>query len=966
MTSALRRYEFSERLAEILGESRRDLRFRVTLMISGGLVPPGPRGPGSPLATPDYAANLLIGVMAAPAQVHTVDAIRCYRELRPTAVAADAVAPHVVIGQPQGRGGHTTGTEPLDFALFPGRPRFGEALARLIEHGTDDGARAALDRHLFGVWLSRGFPVAAVQLAAWWEGRRTLVTQRYELPQGARPPAWLDPERGSSADPGLFHSVFLPVNKLIEIATLVSPQQERKPLVLDLAPALANLADLARNRRHRRSWEKFLSTAAPAQDRAERIDVELDRLVEVTGFGSNAGNLRMLTYLPDDLPPQAPLVVVLHGCTQTARAYDLGTGWTALADRYGFALLLPEQRGSNNPLRCFNWFRAEDNARSSGEAATIVEMVDHMVAAHGLDRARVFVTGVSAGGAMTSVMLATYPDVFAGGAVIAGVPYRCANGLQDAFEVIFQGRSREAAQWGDLVRGASPHQGPWPKVSVWHGDADGTVKPLNAQEVLKQWTDVHGLPSVPTSESVVDGHPRRVWHGPDGREVIEFYSVVGMAHGVPIDPDHAEGSGTPAPFILDAGIPSTYHIAKFWGLTRQRREVKPAASRPQARPQRSPAPDAERIFIRVEEAAPPQRPMPDGPVSETPASQTPPPGSPAPVPVFVVDAAGQARADRDRADRERASHRERGSDRAGGFAERLGEAFGGAGQPGGIDLQGILTKSFELAGIAAGLREGGASGRGRVPGVDLQGILTKSFEIAGLAQGLRDGARAPQPDHTRRAEQARDVTPPSVQPEPTPAEPTHAGTGGPEPATSEAASAEPAAPAPAEPAPTAEAAPDAAPAGDLARAGWESDGWVLVAEGSDAQANGAALFGYASSGIDCDVGEKVRSVSRRLFLGQHPRLSYVRRLDLSAAVNVLTTASFTVLVESEPVDEVSAVGMTYAEAEWTERADIDLTRYAGRSVTLTFQVAANSNLCMEVFAKAWLRGVSVRDAGPTA
>ena len=90
--TGLRRYEFSERLAEILGESRRDLRFRVTMMINAGLVPPGPRGPGSPSATPQYAADALIGALAAPQQVHTIEAIRCYRELQPTAVAAELTA----------------------------------------------------------------------------------------------------------------------------------------------------------------------------------------------------------------------------------------------------------------------------------------------------------------------------------------------------------------------------------------------------------------------------------------------------------------------------------------------------------------------------------------------------------------------------------------------------------------------------------------------------------------------------------------------------------------------------------------------------------------------------------------------------------------------------------------------------------------------------------------------------------
>jgi hypothetical protein len=91
-------------------------------------------------------------------------------------------------------------------------------------------------------------------------------------------------------------------------------------------------------------------------------------------------------------------------------------------------------------------------------------------------------------------------------------------------------------------------------------------------------------------------------------------------------------------------------------------------------------------------------------------------------------------------------------------------------------------------------------------------------------------------------------------------------------------------------------------------------------------------------------------------------LRYLRRLDLSAAVNILTTASFTVLVDGIPVDEVLANGMNYAEADWTERKDIDLARFAGRPVTLTFEVAASSNVCIEVFAKAWLGGITVQDA----
>jgi feruloyl esterase len=94
---------------------------------------------------------------------------------------------------------------------------------------------------------------------------------------------------------------------------------------------------------------------------------------------------------------------------------------------------------------------------------------------------------------MTSVMLACYPEVFAGGAIIAGLPYGAASNVQQAFESMFQSPSRSAREWGDLVRAAAPYGGPWPRISVWHGTADKIVVPSNAREILKQWTDVHGL-----------------------------------------------------------------------------------------------------------------------------------------------------------------------------------------------------------------------------------------------------------------------------------------------------------------------------------------------------------------------------------------------------------------------------------------------------------------------------------------
>jgi len=259
----------------------------------------------------------------------------------------------------------------------------------------------------------------------------------------------------------------------------------------------------------------------------------------------------MFTYLPSDISADCALMVVLHGCTQNAASYDRGAGWSTLAERFGFALLLPEQQRTNNPNGCFNWFQTGDIERGHGEALSIRQMVAKMVSDHGIDPARVFVTGLSAGGAMTSVMLATYPDVFAGGAIIAGLPYGAANNVQQAFENMFQCPPRPARDWGDLVRAASTHRGAWPRISVWHGDADATVIPSNAIEIIKQWTDVHGLPARPSFEAVVDGYPRQVWANGTGDELIESYSIPNMAHGTPLATGDAdEQCGAAGPFLL--------------------------------------------------------------------------------------------------------------------------------------------------------------------------------------------------------------------------------------------------------------------------------------------------------------------------------------------------------------------------------------------------------------------------------
>jgi len=180
-------------------------------------------------------------------------------------------------------------------------------------------------------------------------------------------------------------------------------------------------------------------------------------------------------------------VVALHGCTQSADDYLTHSGWRELADRDGFVLVLPEQRITNNLNRCFNWFEDSDIRRGGGEALSVIQMVDAALSAYSLDPARVFVTGLSAGGAMTAVLLATYPDVFAAGALVAGLPFGCATSLTAAFACMSHGSDRTPLQWAQQLRAAFPgYSRPYPRVAIWHGTADATVSPVNAGESRDQ------------------------------------------------------------------------------------------------------------------------------------------------------------------------------------------------------------------------------------------------------------------------------------------------------------------------------------------------------------------------------------------------------------------------------------------------------------------------------------------------
>jgi poly(hydroxyalkanoate) depolymerase family esterase len=295
-----------------------------------------------------------------------------------------------------------------------------------------------------------------------------------------------------------------------------------------------------------------------------------DRLSAFDSFGSNPGNLRAKTYIPESYRKGAPLVVVLHGCTQIPSGYDRNSGWSHAADEYGFALLFPEQQRANNPNLCFNWFLRPDASRGRGEALSIRQMVAEMHARQGTDPERVYVTGLSAGGAMTAVMLATYPDIFAGGGIIAGLPFGTAQSIPEAFDRMRGHGGPNADELAEMVRSASKHDGPWPTLSIWHGSTDRTVDPGNAEDLVQQWGTLHGVTKSPTRTNRVGGYPHRVWCDAKGREVIEEYVITGMGHGAPLSTKGERSGEVAGPYMLEAGISSTRLICRFWGLCEER------------------------------------------------------------------------------------------------------------------------------------------------------------------------------------------------------------------------------------------------------------------------------------------------------------------------------------------------------------------------------------------------------------
>jgi poly(hydroxyalkanoate) depolymerase family esterase len=251
-----------------------------------------------------------------------------------------------------------------------------------------------------------------------------------------------------------------------------------------------------------------------------------------------------------------PLVVMLHGCTQSVDDFAAGTGMNDLADELGFFVLYPAQSTAANPQGCWNWFEPEHQQRGSGEPALIAAMTRGVIDAHGIDARRVYIAGMSAGGAMADIVGAAYPDIFAAVGVHSGLPGGSAGNTSEAFAVMGSGDPETPAQPVSRTSGDTgrPMQKAVP-IIVFHGDRDRMVHPRNGERVVAAALDRVSAgapkyravsarpPRIEKGMSAQGRHYTRTTHDDhEGSPVVEHWLVHDSGHAW--SGGRAEGSYT--------------------------------------------------------------------------------------------------------------------------------------------------------------------------------------------------------------------------------------------------------------------------------------------------------------------------------------------------------------------------------------------------------------------------------------
>ena len=271
-------------------------------------------------------------------------------------------------------------------------------------------------------------------------------------------------------------------------------------------------------------------------------------LKNINKFGRNPGMLKMFVHVPENLDKtkKPAMVLVLHGCTQTAKSIEAATGWNKLADSLGFIVMYPEQRMMNNVSKCFNFFIGMKAKKDKGETASIRNMIDFMYNEFKVDSSNVFITGMSAGAGMSNVLLNAYPEVFNAGALLAAPP-TLLDGLNETSKIV-------------------------PRVVIIQGDEDKVINPKMGEKVLVQWVKKNKMGSTDfkLTDNFMDNNLLRTRSFYNSKKELQIVmlNIKNTGHKVLIDPGkNIRQGGKPGIHTKDIDFHSTYWIADFFGLT---------------------------------------------------------------------------------------------------------------------------------------------------------------------------------------------------------------------------------------------------------------------------------------------------------------------------------------------------------------------------------------------------------------
>ncbi len=271
-------------------------------------------------------------------------------------------------------------------------------------------------------------------------------------------------------------------------------------------------------------------------------------LKKIKKFGKNPGALKMYIHTPKtiSISKKMPLVIVLHGCTQTANGIATATGWNTLADNFGFVVLYPEQRLMNNVSKCFNFFIGMKAKKDKGEVSSIKNMINYSINEYNIDSTKIFITGVSAGGGMSNALLNAYPELFNAAALI-GSPSTLVNDNNITAKHI-------------------------PRIAIIQGENDKIIPLKTSEKLLNQWIIKNNFDNnnFTTTDNFMDNEliNAKSFYTDENILKIIMLTIKDTGHKILVDPGkNINQGGKLGIYTKDINFHSTYWIANFWGIT---------------------------------------------------------------------------------------------------------------------------------------------------------------------------------------------------------------------------------------------------------------------------------------------------------------------------------------------------------------------------------------------------------------